>query len=160
MGSLPRNYEVCGKRGVPAQVDLPAFWRDEGVGELRGVRRLFGDAEMVRCEGGASLAEARPEKVLAEKVLAERAAGDGARAAKFDVMAPVEDEAYKALRLYLREWRREMAAKQGTAAFIVMHDTTLEALCLRRPRTLMEVRGFRGLGSGRSSCMGRRFWML
>lgn len=48
------------------------------------------------------------------------------------------------LREFLREWRRETAKGQNIAPFVVMHDTTLDALCLQRPassRELMEVSG-------------------
>jgi ATP-dependent DNA helicase RecQ len=70
-------------------------------------------------------------------------------------VAPVVAGVDTALRDYLREWRREMARQQKAPAFIVMHDTTLDALCLRRPRTLVELRGVSGIGEKKIEMYGR-----
>lgn len=59
------------------------------------------------------------------------------------------------LRDYLREWRREAAARQGVPAFVVMHDTTLDALCRRCPTTLMELREVQGIGQKKLETYGR-----
>jgi ATP-dependent DNA helicase RecQ len=56
---------------------------------------------------------------------------------------------------YLRQWRREMAKRQNTAAFIVMHDTTLDALCVKQPRTLAELRGIPGIGERKIELYGQ-----
>jgi ATP-dependent DNA helicase RecQ len=50
------------------------------------------------------------------------------------------------LREYMREWRRTVSREQGIPAFIVMHDTSLEALCRKRPRTLSELQAIPGFG--------------
>src|SRR6202166_2168429 len=50
------------------------------------------------------------------------------------------------LREFLREWRRTAARERRTAAFIVMHDTSLDELCRVRPRTLGELRRVSGFG--------------
>lgn len=65
--------------------------------------------------------------------------------------APVQEE----LRQRLREWRRETAAKQKVPAFIVMHDTTLDALCRTLPATLTELRAVPGLGDRKLEKYGR-----
>jgi ATP-dependent DNA helicase RecQ len=90
---------------------------------------------------------ARAEKVLPEKSVA--------RGMRFEGLAPVAGAVPKELKEYLREWRREMAAKQGTAAFIVMHDTTLDVLCLREPRSLSEVRKIPGIGERKLELYGQ-----
>ncbi|MGA2097703.1 MAG: RecQ family ATP-dependent DNA helicase [Candidatus Acidiferrum sp.] len=59
------------------------------------------------------------------------------------------------LREYLREWRRETARKRGTAAFIVMHDTSLDELCKVRPRSLSEIRGISGFGEKKTELYGQ-----
>lgn len=56
---------------------------------------------------------------------------------------------------YLREWRRTKARQQGIAAFIVMHDTTLEALCRTRPRNLTEIRRIPGFGERKLELYGQ-----
>jgi ATP-dependent DNA helicase RecQ len=50
------------------------------------------------------------------------------------------------LREYLREWRRNTARALGVAAFVVLHDTALEALCTAKPKTLKELRSVSGFG--------------
>jgi len=59
------------------------------------------------------------------------------------------------LREYLREWRRTTARERGTAAFIVMHDTSLDELCRVRPRTLSELRGVSGFGDKKTELYGQ-----
>jgi ATP-dependent DNA helicase RecQ len=50
------------------------------------------------------------------------------------------------LREYLREWRRNTASDLGVAAFIVLHDTALDALCAAKPSTLQALRAVSGFG--------------
>jgi ATP-dependent DNA helicase RecQ len=59
------------------------------------------------------------------------------------------------LREYLREWRRTTAKQRGTAAFIVMHDTSLDELCRVRPRSLGELRGVSGFGDKKTELYGQ-----
>jgi ATP-dependent DNA helicase RecQ len=46
----------------------------------------------------------------------------------------------------LREWRRAIAKEQGVPAFVVFHDTTLEAICLQRPKSIGALRQVHGIG--------------
>jgi ATP-dependent DNA helicase RecQ len=50
------------------------------------------------------------------------------------------------LREYLREWRRNTARDSGIAAFLVLHDTALDALCAAKPSTLQALRLVSGFG--------------
>ena len=59
------------------------------------------------------------------------------------------------LRDYIREWRREMSKEQGVPAYIVMHDTSLEDLCRRRPTTLTELLGVSGFGERKTELYGQ-----
>jgi len=59
------------------------------------------------------------------------------------------------LREYLREWRRTAARERGIAAFIVMHDTSLEELCRVRPRSLSELRSISGFGERKTELYGK-----
>jgi ATP-dependent DNA helicase RecQ len=72
------------------------------------------------------------------------AAGKGSAA---DVNADLMD--------YLREWRRETAKEQGVAAFVVMHDTTMDELCRKRPRTVAELRQVPGFGERKAERYGK-----
>jgi ATP-dependent DNA helicase RecQ len=50
------------------------------------------------------------------------------------------------LREYLREWRRNTARDLGVAAFVVLHDAALDALCNAKPATLQSLRTVSGFG--------------
>jgi ATP-dependent DNA helicase RecQ len=56
---------------------------------------------------------------------------------------------------YLREWRRITAKEQGAPAFVVLHDTTLEEICRRRPSSMAELLGITGIGERKAEVYGR-----
>ena len=58
------------------------------------------------------------------------------------------------LREYLREWRRVASKEMKTAAFIVMHDSSLNELCRMRPRSLEELRRVSGFGERKTELYG------
>lgn len=60
------------------------------------------------------------------------------------------------LREYMREWRRTASREQGLPAFIVMHDTSLDALCRKRPRTLSELQAIPGFGERKIEIYGEQ----
>jgi ATP-dependent DNA helicase RecQ len=60
------------------------------------------------------------------------------------------------LREYLREWRRNTANQSGTAAFIIMHDTSLDELCRRRPQSLTELLRVPGFGERKTELYGEQ----
>jgi ATP-dependent DNA helicase RecQ len=59
------------------------------------------------------------------------------------------------LREYLREWRRAESKERGVATFMVMHDSTLEEICRRRPKSLSELRQITGIGERKAETYGR-----
>jgi ATP-dependent DNA helicase RecQ len=46
----------------------------------------------------------------------------------------------------LRAWRTQRAREDQVAPFIVFHDSTIEAIAERRPRSLAELRRVPGIG--------------
>ncbi len=58
------------------------------------------------------------------------------------------------LRESLRQWRKRTAERQGVPAFVIMHDTTLEAVCRTRPTTLAELRAVPGIGQKKLETYG------
>jgi len=74
------------------------------------------------------------------------------REARFEMnpTVPVNEE----LREFLREWRRNVARQKMTAAFMVMHDATLDALCQARPKTMAELRRISGMGEKKCEMYG------
>ncbi|HEY2819469.1 MAG TPA: HRDC domain-containing protein, partial [Candidatus Acidoferrum sp.] len=57
---------------------------------------------------------------------------------------------------YLREWRRVTAKEQGVPAFVVMHDTSLEALCRARPVSLSALLAVSGFGERKVEMYGEQ----
>jgi len=54
----------------------------------------------------------------------------------------------------LREWRRNLAREQKIPAYVVLHDSTLEELCRRRPTTLAGLRQVAGIGERKAEVYG------
>ncbi len=63
-------------------------------------------------------------------------------------------EADTALTEYLREWRRNMARENNIAAFMILHDSTLEELCRRRPANLAQLKQVAGIGERKAEVYG------
>jgi ATP-dependent DNA helicase RecQ len=59
---------------------------------------------------------------------------------------------------YMREWRRGVAARQGVPAFVVMHDSSLEELCRKRPGSLAELLRVSGFGERKAEMYGREIF--
>jgi ATP-dependent DNA helicase RecQ len=55
---------------------------------------------------------------------------------------------------FLREWRRNTARQKMIAAFVVLHDTTLEELCRKQPKTMGELRTVSGMGEKKCEMYG------
>jgi ATP-dependent DNA helicase RecQ len=60
------------------------------------------------------------------------------------------------LREHLREWRRLTAKRRRVAAFLVMHDTSLDDLCRKRPVSLEELRNVSGFGERKTEVYGQQ----
>src|SRR5216683_5286408 len=58
------------------------------------------------------------------------------------------------LRDYLREWRRIAARQQNVPGFVVMHDTSLDEVCRKRPATIPELLGVSGFGEHKAEMYG------
>jgi ATP-dependent DNA helicase RecQ len=63
-------------------------------------------------------------------------------------------EADPALAEYLRDWRRNMARENKVPAYIILHDTTLEELCRRRPANLAQLMQVPGIGERKADVYG------
>ena len=60
------------------------------------------------------------------------------------------------LREYLRQWRQAVAREQRVAAFVVMHDTSLDDLCRKRPRSVQELLHVHGFGERKVQTYGQQ----
>jgi len=65
-----------------------------------------------------------------------------------------QEGADPALAEYLREWRRSMARENKVPAYIILHDSTLEELCRRRPSNYVELRQVAGIGERKAEVYG------
>lgn len=54
----------------------------------------------------------------------------------------------------MREWRRRISKEMNIAAFIIMHDTSLDSLCRVHPRSLAELRTVSGFGERKTELYG------
>ena len=63
-------------------------------------------------------------------------------------------EVDRTLREYLRQWRRDTARTQGTPAFVVMHDTSLEEICRRQPTAVSDLLHITGFGERKTERYG------
>jgi ATP-dependent DNA helicase RecQ len=57
---------------------------------------------------------------------------------------------------FLREWRRNTAKEKEVAAFVVLHDSALEDLCLVEPSSLQELRRVSGFGDKKVQMYGKQ----
>jgi ATP-dependent DNA helicase RecQ len=55
---------------------------------------------------------------------------------------------------FMREWRRRVAQRDSVPAFVIMQDTSLEDLCLKRPRSLRELLAVSGFGERKAEKYG------
>jgi ATP-dependent DNA helicase RecQ len=76
----------------------------------------------------------------------------GARRAKGKVASDVDAE----LREHLRQWRHATAKENKLPAFVILHDTTLDELCRRRPKSLAELLQVSGIGERKAELYGRQ----
>ncbi len=70
---------------------------------------------------------------------------------------PVASQAAPAAGLpeFMRQWRRRVAQRQGVPAYVVMHDTTLEEICRRKPASLRELLQVPGMGEMKAERYGQ-----
>jgi ATP-dependent DNA helicase RecQ len=60
------------------------------------------------------------------------------------------------LREHLREWRRTTAKQNKLPAFVILHDTTLDEICRRRPKSLAQLMQVSGIGERKAELYGRQ----
>ncbi len=71
---------------------------------------------------------------------------------KVVVAAPAGDSA---IRERLREWRRELAKKMSVPAYVILHDSTIDALCRQVPGTVSELMDVQGIGEKKAERFGK-----
>jgi ATP-dependent DNA helicase RecQ len=64
------------------------------------------------------------------------------------------------LRDALKQWRLAEAKAQSVAAFVILHDSTLEELCRRRPRSIADLLEVPGIGERKAQRFGSKILQL
>jgi len=62
------------------------------------------------------------------------------------------------LREYLREWRQATAKQQGVPAFVVMHDSSLDEVCRKRPGSIPQLLDISGFGEHKARLYGKQIF--
>jgi ATP-dependent DNA helicase RecQ len=132
------RWQACGACDVCGAV--PA-WLAEPVEGKRSRGRRAPAAAAVAAAAGAGMAGGARDFLG----FTQSAGAPGAARADVD----------RELRNYLREWRRTTARENGIAAFVIMHDTSLDELCRIRPGSLSELRRVPGFGERKTELYGR-----
>jgi ATP-dependent DNA helicase RecQ len=57
----------------------------------------------------------------------------------------------------LRILRKQLADTQGLPPYVIFHDATLREMVARRPQTLSQFAGIRGVGEGKLARYGQQF---
>jgi ATP-dependent DNA helicase RecQ len=65
-----------------------------------------------------------------------------------------------ALGVALREWRKELAKSSGVPAYVIIHDTTIAAICDHRPTTFEELLATPGIGERKAEKFGEQILEL
>ncbi len=55
----------------------------------------------------------------------------------------------------MREWRRSVAKEMKLAAFVVLHDSSLDEICRRQPKVLSKLLEVPGIGEKKAETYGR-----
>ncbi len=128
-GQTCRHHQICSHFGENRK------WNSCGACDV-----CVGEPEWLAAVAPAKKAAKRKAVAVASGAARARAfpASEGQREPTHIPLADVRKSSAAAgidpeLREFLREWRRTTARERGTAAFIVMHDTSLDELCRVRP---------------------------
>jgi len=55
---------------------------------------------------------------------------------------------------FIRHWRSQLAKEKDTPPYVIMHDTTLEDLCLKQPKNKSALLGVSGFGERKAELYG------
>ncbi len=118
--------------------------------------RHFGDTEKVApcggcdvCLGDADVIEKLPTDATQERLPAPAGQTDGSR-----------DGLDRALFERLKRWRGEQARRQRIPAYVVLHNSHLEEIAARKPRSIHELGSIKGIGLRRAARYGEELLAL
>ena len=134
-GESPK-WQSCGSCDVCG--NAPAWLSSAFLPDLRK-RRKSGAASRTPAASSGADTDSRPSNSRADRSLIN------------ETVSPEE----AALREYLREWRRASAKERGVPAYVVLHDTTLDEVCRRKPKVFAELLAISGIGERKAEMYGQ-----
>jgi ATP-dependent DNA helicase RecQ len=144
-----RHLQICSHFGETPK------WTSCGACDICGATPDWLGAPIKAQKPGRRAAAAGAAASAAPSLAAPPAFAGGGRQPVFNLSAGMGTSPDDELREYLREWRRATAREQGIAAFIIMHDTTLEELARLKPASLAEIRRVPGFGDKKTERYGQ-----
>ncbi|MDQ6880033.1 MAG: ATP-dependent DNA helicase [Candidatus Dormibacteraeota bacterium] len=141
-------------RDQPWVANLPAYGSLSGWSPGRA-RRLLEELMALGC-----LAQSQGQYPMVELTERGRAVLGGKETVAVSVppdasTSPSMAPADPALFQRLREWRSEIARRQGVPAYVILHDRTLTELAARRPADLRELATLPGIGPAKLDRYGQ-----
>ena len=91
-----------------------------------------------------------------ERASPERASSAVRRKLARENLAPIDEK----LRSELREWRVNLAKEQHVPAYVILHDSTLDAICRQRPTSIADLLEVPGIGERKAERFGARILAL
>jgi ATP-dependent DNA helicase RecQ len=118
----------------------------------------FGEVPKWENCGMCDICGEAPEWLTSKSKIPRRADPQAKGTSPVPPPAPTSEPPDSELVAFLREWRREVARRNGTPAFMVMSDATLLDLCQRRPWTMEELLRVSGIGVKKAELYGKEIF--
>ena len=71
------------------------------------------------------------------------------------VLAQMAGPLNEDLKEYLRQWRRGVAKEMNMPSFVVLHDSSLDEICRRQPKSIADLLEISGIGERKAQTYGR-----
>jgi ATP-dependent DNA helicase RecQ len=114
------------------------------------------DACGVKLEWMEQAAEAAAADAPPERTSFERGSSTVRRKLARENTSPIDER----LRSDLREWRVNLAKEHHVPAYVILHDSTLDAICRQRPATMANLLDVPGIGERKAERFGARILAL
>src|SRR5216683_692905 len=154
-GETPK-WATCGACDVCGS--MPDWLKMNCLPDPRRPRK-FGDAGRAATDDRVAIIprcdpDSAPQLPLSAAISGSAATNASLASASIATAPPSFEELE--LREYLREWRRQTAQEQRVPAYVVLHDTTLDEICRRRPQFIADLRQITGIGERKAKMFGQR----
>jgi ATP-dependent DNA helicase RecQ len=164
--SIEQYYQEAGRAGRDGgSADCVLLWQKKDAGLLefveskkcrhRQICTHFGETPKWEGCNACDVCGSVAEWLVKSAALGKSIAAGRKRLPSQPVAAPAAGSAAEQLREYLREWRRSLAKEMKLAAFIVLHDSSLNEICHRQPKSLNELLEVPGIGEKKAETYGR-----